>query len=191
LATRFDLVVVAAGAGGVEALTTILESLPASFEVPIAVVQHRARGGIDFLTPILGRRTSLMVRQARDAELPLRGNVYVAPGDRHLLLGSGPVFRLWSGPPLRGARPAADVLFESAVRFLSPYVMAVVLTGEGRDGVLGALAVKRSGGVVLAQEPLGATHAAMPSGVVVAGAVDLILSPAELAFAIGALTTPA
>ncbi|HEX8903306.1 MAG TPA: chemotaxis protein CheB, partial [Longimicrobiaceae bacterium] len=147
------IVAMAASAGGVRALGSILSRLPASFPAPVLVVQHRSEGHRDFLGEILAQRTRLAVRDAADGE-PLRpGVVTVCPAGRHARLGADGVVCLTDGPKVNFSRPSADLLFQSVARFAGERAVGVVLTGRGRDGAAGAAEIRRRGGVVLAQDP--------------------------------------
>lgn len=177
----FDLVVLAGSAGGVEALRTILPSLPRDFESPIAVVLHRPRGRADVLSSILQRHTALAVKEAQDRDALQPGNVYLAPADHHLLVVPGPALAVVTAAPVNFARPAADPLLESAAGVLGSRLLAVVLSGGGKDGAAGVRAVKRSGGMVLAQDQATSVIFGMPRSAIDTGAVNLILPLGSIA----------
>lgn len=183
----FDLVVVAASAGGIEALSTILSSLPTDFAAPIVVAQHRARGDTDVLTHILQRRTALVVQQAQDGDVLNAGNVYLAPADRHLLVVAGPALALSDAAPVHFTRPAADPLFESAAHVFGSRLLAVVLSGGGTDGTTGVRAVKEAGGVVIAQDESTSMIFGMPRSAIATGLVDFIRSIDSVAPALKSL----
>src|SRR5215471_821540 len=135
-----DIVVVAASAGGVEALRGLLSQLPAPIPATLLVVLHVPAAGGKVLPRILGRAGLLPASAAADGEVPLPGHVYVAPPDCHMLL-VGDKIRLSQGPRHNSHRPAADPLFISAALSGGPHTIAVVLSGTLDDGAAGAAAV--------------------------------------------------
>ena len=171
---RYQIVVVAASAGGIEAISTVLAALPPAFPIPIAVVQHRARGPVSALAEILGKATPLRVKDAESGEAFKAGWVYLAPGNTHLAIKDNRAV-LSTGPKVRFARPSADVLFRSAAEVYGRQVIAVVLTGASNDGAHGALLVRQAGGTVIAQDRASSQQFSMPRSAIAAGAVDLVL----------------
>lgn len=186
-APRFEMVVVGASAGGTGALGALLGQLPDDFGAPVVVVQHRQAGAQTWLHQILGRRTGLCVREARDGDLPRAGCVYVAPPGLHLRVGAGGALALDGGPPVNFTRPAADPLFASAAELYGGRVLGVVLTGRGRDGAAGAAAVRRRGGVVLVQDPATCAAPSMPQAVLAGGGADFVLPVEKLGHALVSL----
>ncbi|MFI6510016.1 chemotaxis protein CheB [Streptosporangium sp. NPDC050855] len=156
-----DLVVVAASAGGVEALRTLMAELPADLAATVLVVLHLPARGESALAGILDRAGPLPVTAARDGEALLHGRVHVAPPDRHLLVKDGAI-RLVRGPRYNGHRPAADPLFLSAALEGGPRTLAVVLSGTLDDGARGCSVVERHGGAVAVQDPGESTFDGMP-----------------------------
>ena len=156
-----DIVVVAASAGGVEALRGLLSQFREPFSATLLVVLHVPAAGGKVLPRILGRAGLLPASAAADGEVPLPGHVYVAPPDCHMLL-VGDKIRLSQGPRHNGHRPAADPLFISAALSGGPYTTAVVLSGTLDDGAAGAAAVERRGGVVAIQDPGESAYDGMP-----------------------------
>jgi two-component system chemotaxis response regulator CheB len=177
----FDIVVIAASAGGFRALQRLLASLPANFPVPIAIVQHRSAKAPNVLAPLLQRRTALRVTQIERAGGHLeRGNVYIAPPDQHLLVNLDRTFALTDGQKIRSVRSSANPLFTSAAGACGDRVVAVVLTGGDSDGTDGVQSVKAVGGVVIAQDPATAEHRWMPLAAVNTGSVDYVLPLDEI-----------
>lgn len=183
-----QMVVLAASAGGVQALGEILSALPADFPAPVALVLHRPADRVSLLPQILARRTELKVKQAEDGETIRPGTVYVAPPHRHLIVTADHTFSYWDGPRIHGTRSAADPLFTSAAAACKPPIIAVVLTGWDDDATEGCKAVKSSGGIVLAQDPADCEVTSMPLSAIKTGAVDLVLPLKEIGAALVRLT---
>jgi two-component system, chemotaxis family, protein-glutamate methylesterase/glutaminase len=177
---RYQIVVIAASAGGIEAISTVLGALPSTYPIPIAVVQHRAKGPTGMLGAILGRATSLRVKDADSGEALRAGSVYLAPGDTHLAITGERIVLLTAGPKVCFARPSADVLFGSAAEVYGCGVIAIVLTGGNNDATDGALLVRQAGGIVIAQDRMSSQQFSMPGSAIAAGAVDLVLPLSEI-----------
>jgi two-component system chemotaxis response regulator CheB len=156
-----DLVVVGASAGGVEALSTLVHSLPADLPAALFVVLHMPNGRTSFMAHILARAGKLQAAHAEDGERIVHERIYVAPPDRHLLIKRGHV-HLVAGPKENGCRPAVDPLFRTAARAYGRRVVGVVLSGSLDDGTAGLLAIKMQGGVAIVQDPDEALFPGMP-----------------------------
>ena len=177
----YDVVVIAASTGGLEALKVILNPLPADFPAAIAVVQHRDPRPSSMFEELVSRRTRLTIRQAEAGDALRPGTVHVAPPDRHLLIGPGGALSLSDSPKVRFARPAADPLFESAAVVFEARVIAVVLTGGAGDGSDGIRVVKRMGGRVIAQDEESSQVFGMPYSAFKTGMVDYVLPLGDIA----------
>jgi len=165
-----ELVVIGASAGGLEALLTIVRTLPADAPAIIVVV-HTSPSSPTFLPEILQRVSSAPVALAQHNQ-PIRpGRILVAPPDVHVLVSDGRVV-LSHGPRENGFRPAIDPLFRSAARDFGSRVMAIILSGALNDGTYGMKVVKDAGGVTVVQDPEEAAIPSMPSSVLAAMAVD-------------------
>lgn len=175
----YRAVLVAASAGGLTALATLLSRLPAAFPLPLAIVQHIDPKRQSRLAEILARRSQMRVREAVDGDLLEAGVALVAPPAHHLTIAGGGMVRLTDTAPVHFSRPSADRLFESAARGFSP-VIGVILTGTGTDGAIGAAAIKAAGGVVIVQDEATSAFFGMPNAAIHAGAVDYILPLDEI-----------
>jgi two-component system, chemotaxis family, protein-glutamate methylesterase/glutaminase len=171
-AAPFKIVVVGASAGGLPALATLLAALAGDFPVPIAVVQHLEASRASQLAKILGRQTTLIVKQAVHAETMAKGVVHIAPPGHHLVIGAGCVATLTDTGRVHFVRPSVDRLFESAAANCGPAI-GLVLTGTGVDGAAGVRSIKRAGGITIAQQP--AAFPGMPQSAIDTGFIDFIL----------------
>lgn len=186
-ADRFRVLAVTASAGGVQALSALIDGLPGDFPIPVLVVQHLDPRHQTILAQILDRRSVLRVRLAEAGERIVRGTVYVAPPDQHLLVDGGGVLSLSDGPRTHFVRPAADVLFASVAEAFGPRALVCVLTGTGRDGATGVGVVKEHGGTVIAEDPATAAFPGMPDATVRTGHADLVAPLHEIPAAINEL----
>lgn len=183
-----SIVGIAASTGGPAALHRLIERLPRIESVPILVVQHIAEGFTPGLVAWLGSATALSVKMAQDGERLVGGTVYVAAEQRHLEVTADGRAALTTRPPVEGFCPSATVLFESMARHYGPRSIAVVLTGMGRDGLEGAIALRHAGGRVLAQDEASSVVFGMPGVVVAEGLAELVGPVDALADALGELT---
>ena len=180
----FDVVVIGTSAGGFQALTIILGSLPDPFPLPIVFVLHLSPTHESFLPEVLSRATGRTIQWATDGVPLTPGTIYAAPPDHHVVIDRGWI-KLTSTPAVRFSRPAIDRLFLSAGEAFGPGVLAVLLTGNGSDGSAGATAVRRAGGFVIAQNEESSEFFSMPGQAIRSGAATCVLPLNDIA---GALT---
>lgn len=176
----FDIVAIAASAGGVFALTEILQKLPADFPAIIVVVQHLDPRHRSLMPQIFGRRSNLPVYSAVEGMEVLPGHVYLAPPDRHMLINRDGTVSLTQTELVNFVRPSADLLFESVAAAYGERVIAVVLTGAGKDGSMGVTAIKKKGGTVIVQDEATSEFFGMPSAAIRTGTADFVLSLDEI-----------
>ena len=189
-AEPYDIVAIAASAGGITALGRVLGGLPVGFPVPVVVVQHLDPRHKTVIAEVLGRRAKAPIVLAQDGVRAEPGTIYVAPPNHHLLVEAEGVLVLSSSELVHFLRPSADLLFESVAGAYGPRAIACVLTGTGSDGAMGASAIKSRGGTVIAEDPELAEFRGMPDAVIAAGAVDFILPLDEIAAVICGLVSP-
>jgi two-component system chemotaxis response regulator CheB len=187
----YELVVIGASAGGLQAIAQLLAALPERFALPIAVAQHRsAQPGDTDLPATWQRDTTLTVCEAEDKAAIVPGTVYVAPADYHLLVETRGQFALSTDAPVLWARPSIDVLFQSASEAYRENVIGVLLTGASHDGSQGLSAIRRRGGCALVQKPSTAECDVMPKAAIAATPVNHVLELGELGRVLGALAGP-
>lgn len=173
------VVALAASAGGVEALSTVIGDLPGDLPAAVLVVLHIAPLGPSLLPQIIGRTSKLAVDHATDGAALEPGRVFVAPPDYHLLVVDGRT-RLVRGPRENGNRPAADPLFRSVACSFGKRAAGVVLSGALDDGTAGLIAIKRAGGLTVAQDPSDAAFPGMPASAVTYAKPDHVASLEEI-----------
>ncbi len=170
------IIVIGASTGGPQALRAILSTLPASFSIPIVCIQHI---GADFLTELiywLAKTCPLPLRMPADGEIPHKGTVYFAPGEKHLEFDRNGCFRLSDSEPYEGHRPSITVTMKSAARSFGSDTVGVLLTGMGCDGAKGMVEIAASGGCCIAQDEASSIVYGMPKAAEELGAVQRTLS---------------
>jgi two-component system chemotaxis response regulator CheB len=179
-------VAIGASTGGPAAIRDFFEEVPADPPVSFLIVQHIAAGFELGFADWLNKEFLLDVRLARDGERPHPGAVRLAPGGCHLLLEPGGVLHLDTHTPARrGHRPSVDELFLSCAESCPGEVAGVLMTGMGADGVEGLLALRKAGGLTLAQDEASSIVFGMPRVALEKGAADVALPPRDLARALG------
>ena len=156
-----SIVVVGASWGGLAALTCLIRGLPADFDAPVAVVQHRSRHSDNLLAGLLQDVTPLQVVEVEDKEPLEPGSVYIAPANYHMLFENGHL-SLTTDPLVRFSRPSIDVTFLSAADTYLSSTIGVVLTGANDDGAKGLRHIVDRGGRAIVQDPATAESPVMP-----------------------------
>lgn len=186
--SNIDLVVIGISTGGPQALRFLIPQLPADFPVPIAVVLHMPVGYTQPYAQKLGEISKVRVKEAREGDPLVPGQVLIAQAGRHLTLrrnGDGHAIVQLSLQPIDlPHRPAADILFQSAAEVYNNRVLGVVMTGMGYDGREGAAWIKAQGGTVLTEAEESCVIYGMPRSVVEAGLSDGAIPLNQMARAI-------
>jgi len=186
-AGRIDIIAIGSSTGGPDALTKVLQSLPTDLPVPIVVTQHMPPVFTRMFAERLDRSTPLHVVEATDGMELMPGTVYIAPGDKHLVLqrrSTATLTQLSGAPPENSCRPAVDVMFRSVAALFGAAAYATVLTGMGYDGRGGAKVLREAGAEVLAQDEASSVVWGMPGAVVGAGLADEVLPLDRIASAL-------
>jgi two-component system chemotaxis response regulator CheB len=178
------IVVIGVSTGGPAALESLLPKIPATFPLPVVIVQHMPRLFTGLLAERLNGLCSLRVREAAPDTQAEPGVIDIARGDWHLEIRRDLRLRLNQDPPENFCRPSVDVLFRSAVQVCGGRVLGVILTGMGSDGLRGSRAIRAAGGSVLAQDGATSVVWGMPGAVALAGLANKVLAleavPAEI-----------
>lgn len=182
-----EIVVIGASTGGPAAIVEVLRSLPPSFQLPVLFVMHINEPFGAAFADWLDGQTPRRVVHAKDGE-PVSsaiGRVAMAPGGRHLVVQGGSL-RLTGDPERHSCRPSIDVLFESVAREYGSSAAACLLTGMGRDGAAGLLAIRQAGGLTIAQDEATSIIYGMPREAVMLGAAERVLPLGEIGAAFAA-----
>jgi two-component system chemotaxis response regulator CheB len=159
---ELPVVALVASAGGLEAVSRVLQGLPGVLDAAVVVVIHQSPDRESALVYLLGRRSRLAVAVAQDGALLRAGVVVVAPPGKHMLVTRGPRVALIVSGAVPPSRPSADLLLTTMATACGAHATAVVLSGGGHDGATGASAIHRFGGTVLATSEATSTHFSMP-----------------------------
>lgn len=172
---------IGASTGGPQALHAIISQLPVNFSVPVICVQHITEGFLQGLVDWLGCESKLPVKIASYGEFPQAGTVYFAPEKRHLELDSKGRFVYSEAADVGGHCPSVTVTFQSVANFYNRGAAGVLLTGMGRDGADGMLAIAKVGGLTIAQDEASSVVFGMPKEAIALGAVQHILPISAIA----------
>ncbi|WP_456369850.1 protein-glutamate methylesterase/protein-glutamine glutaminase [Thermodesulfatator atlanticus] len=178
-----EIVAIGVSTGGPRALSEIIPRLPATFPVPIVIVQHMPPVFTAQLAQRLDQLSQLKVQEGKEGSPLTPGKVYIAPGDKHMEVaqrGVAKVVHLHKGPPENSCRPAVDVLFRSVAKVYGGKSVGLVLTGMGQDGLAGSKVMKDAGAIIVAQDEATSTVYGMPRAVVEAGLADYVLPLNEI-----------
>ena len=186
---RLRAVAIGVSTGGPAALVEILRGLPHDFPLPILLVIHIGKVFAPAFAEWLDGQSPIRVAYAADGEpLPVvgQGRVLMASPDSHLVLRQGKL-RLTRDPERHSCRPSVDVLFASLAQELGATCAACLLTGMGKDGAEGLLAIRRAGGTTIAQDEATSVVFGMPREAILLGAAEQVLPLEKISTALGAL----
>ena len=168
-----ELIAIGASAGGFFALAQVLTDMDSDFP-PIIVVQHLDPRHKSQMAGLLTRKTRKVVKEAEDGEPLVEGTVYIGPPNEHLLVSRGKI-QLAHSRLISFSRPSIDVMFTSVAATYADQAIGVILSGSNRDGADGIAAIKRAGGITIAQDPATAEFRVMPQSAIDTGCVDLVV----------------
>jgi len=182
LSSTEKLVIVGASTGGTEAIRALLQPMPP--DCPgMLITQHMPAGFTRSFAQRLNQICTIAVAEATHGERVLPGHAYIAPGDMHMRLarsGANYVIELDQSEPVNRHRPSVDVLFHSAARTAGKNAIGVILTGMGRDGAAGMLAMREAGARTLAQDEASCVVFGMPREAIALGGADEIVPLSQM-----------
>ncbi len=176
------IIAIGASTGGTEAIKNLLLQLPPALP-GMVITQHMPAGFTRTFADRLNKLGHLRVAEAQGGERILPGHAWLAPGGQHLRVersGADYCVRLSSDEPVQGHRPSVDVMMESVARAAGRNVLGVLLTGMGKDGARGMLAIRQQGGYTLAQDEASCVVYGMPREAVLLNAVDQVAPLGDL-----------
>lgn len=179
-ASEFDVIAIGASTGGIHALSRILSALEPDVTEPIVITQHLPESFMPYFAAqvaLLARRPCTVATESSRIE---PGRILIAPGYAHVRFVktvAGAAIRLSEEPAPSGCRPSVDPMLDSAADVFGARVLAIVLSGMGRDGAIGAGRVHAAGGSVVVQDKESSVIWGMPGAIAAAGTVDAVLAP--------------
>jgi two-component system chemotaxis response regulator CheB len=185
-----DIIVVGASAGGVEAISAVVSTLPRHLPAAVFIVMHLSPWRHSSLPAILSRSSRLPAVHPHSGDPILHGHIYIAPPDQHLLIQSETHVEIWHGPKENGFRPSINALFRSAAETFGPRVTGVILTGSLDDGATGLWWIKKMGGAVIVQDPSEAQFAQMPQNALSHVPADYVAKVAHIGSILHELAQP-
>ena len=187
---RTELVVIGGSAGGVDALIGLLPEIPVDYRSTVVCILHVPADRDSRLAELFDLRAALPVREARDKEQLEPGVIYFAGSGYHLSIERDRCFSLSCEPPVQFARPAIDVLMESAADAYGPAMAGILLTGANHDGADGMCRIRERGGLTIVQDPEEAQASAMPGEAIRRCAPHLVLPLSGIRALLPLLETP-
>jgi two-component system chemotaxis response regulator CheB len=172
---RFPVVAIAASTGGPATMMRLAPEFTRDFPAAVILVQHMPASFTSQYAKQLVEFTSISVKEAEHNEALQPGTLYVCPGSHHLRVTPAGCIQLDNSGRIRDYLPCIDVTFETVAAFAGAMAIGVVLTGMGNDGALGVQAIKRAGGLVIAQDEATSVIFGMPAEAIKTGAVHQIL----------------
>lgn len=178
--SEFDVILIGASTGGIHALSRVLVALEPDLTQPIVITQHLPESFMPYFAAqvaLLARRPCTVATQSSRLE---RGRILIAPGDAHVRFVKtveGAAIRLSTDRAPSGCRPSVDPMLETAADVFGPRALAIVLSGMGRDGAIGAERLHAAGGGIVVQDKESSVIWGMPGAIAGAGLADAILSP--------------
>jgi two-component system chemotaxis response regulator CheB len=177
--TKPKALAIASSTGGPQAVIAVFKAMKGHrFDIPIFITQHMPPVFTEAFAHNITNNSGFPASEGKDGEMPKAGHIYIAPGGYHMVVkkeGNAPIIRINQDPPVNFCRPAADPMFESLSKIYGADLMAVVLTGMGRDGADGATIIAKNGGTVIAQDEKSCAVYGMPRATAEAGICQAIL----------------
>lgn len=175
-----ELIVIGGSTGSLEVMLNLLPALHKEFNIPMLIILHRTTQQDSLLTEVLKSRSHLIVKEVEEKEFIMKGHLYIAPADYHVLIEKEKTFSLDYSEKVEYSRPSIDVSFKSASDIFGSKLICIILSGANADGAGGMEYVKANGGFNIAQDPKEAVVDYMPRQAIRKKSVDLVLTTNEI-----------
>lgn len=179
------MVGIVASAGGLEALTSVVQNLPSDLNCSYVVAQHMSPTHKSLLVDLLARETNLSVFEIHDRTIPAANTIYIPPPGHDAVVENGAILLKGPAGAMATPKPSGDRLFASIASDFGEHSVAVVLSGTGSDGSYGVQAIREAGGITIAQDPITCKYESMPQSAIRTGCIDLTLTPQQIGQHIG------
>lgn len=189
LKTTCKAVVIGGSAGSIEVLLKLLPALSFPLSFVVIIVLHRKNSTDSSLVNLLSIKTIIPIREVEDKDAASPGELYLAPADYHLLIEKEAFFSLDDSEKVNYSRPSLDVTFESAADAYGPSLVGILLSGANADGTAGLKAIKKAGGIIVAQKPETAQSSFMPRQAILHTPIDFVFDVDELSVFINSLNS--
>lgn len=189
---KFDILAIGISTGGPNALRILLSQLKKDFKLPILIVQHMPAGFTSEFADSLDKICPLNVKEAEDEDLIYPGNVYIAPGDKHIKVekkGAQKIIVFDEREPINNHKPSAGILFSSIASEYENKAIALIMTGMGKDGAVEIGNIFNSGGYTIAQDENSSVVFGMPRVAIQNGYINKILDLQDIASFLTNLTS--
>lgn len=177
---HLQVIVIGASTGGPQALYTILNTFPPDFPLPVICIQHINDGFLQGFVDWLASQSRVKMEIAKAGAVPLPGTIYFPQEGHHLKVDGRGRFVISPEPSFDGHRPSVTITMNSVVEYYGASACGVLLTGMGKDGAEGLLAVKNAGGITIAQDQATSVVFGMPKAAIDMGAACYILPLPEI-----------
>ncbi|WP_193079574.1 CheR family methyltransferase [Pseudooceanicola spongiae] len=174
------MVGIAASAGGLEAVSLLVQNLEASVHASYVIAQHMSPTHKSLLTSLISRGTKLPVIELQESVIPEATTIYVTPPNSDVIMKDGALTLVEPFGHPATPKPSADRLFQSLAAECGENSVGIVLSGTGSDGSYGVQAIREAGGITIAQEVDSAKYDGMPSSAIATGCIDLSLTPERI-----------
>jgi two-component system chemotaxis response regulator CheB len=180
------VIAIAGSTGAPGVIADILSAVSPAPSAPILIVQHMASGFVPGFARWLSATVGFPVKVAEHGMTPIAGEAYLAPDSRHMGLDRRGRIALSDAPPEEGFRPSANFLFRSVAQSIGASTLGVLLTGMGRDGAAGLLAMRQAGATTIAQDEASCVVFGMPREAIALGAAEYVMPPSDIGRALAA-----
>lgn len=178
---KYDMIIIGGSAGSIPVCVSLLKALSSNKTIPVVLVIHRMRNVVSQLDKLLTREVgTIKITEPEDKQVIMKGKVYLAPQNYHLLFEEEQTFSLDYSDQVHYSRPSIDVSFESAGRAYGDRVLAILLSGANADGAEGLSYLSDIGAYCIVQDPSSAEYPAMPTSAIALGKKIHIMNEMEM-----------
>jgi len=183
----YSAIIIGGSAGSFKIISQVISSLQADFPIPVIICVHRLRNVKTGIISALSNNSSIRIVEPYDKDPVEPETVYIAPANYHLLIEQGSYFSMATSRPVNHSRPSIDILMKSAAEVYADRVLGILISGANSDGAEGMMAIHRSGGTTLVQDPAEADIPSMPEAAIDSFKPDYVINADKIIKFIGNL----